>query len=364
MDTEICSSHGVKHLVYNHIEKNDLNIETIKSYYICKICMFECKDNIEFYYNNFEHFKNNLKISNKEIESNLEENEGFNVLNKQILNNINNLNIAEEFYMKIFTNKEKIKMKYKDALLNIYNKVIEKYKNTLDTIENEVNSLDLTIISNIAIVNKLENELQNIITLIESEQSFNNEYFVDLINKFSSKLSYMSKNKIIDPDLKISYINGSGNTYFLNGSNVVKSNGVHIGSYWCEKSEETLEGPFTAKFKINNITIKTDWRINIGIIKSNSTKVNNYYTDGLFFMCSGKKTVEYLGNTGISLFPNWENNDIVIIKRDEENNIYFGLNNENELKLAYNNIKGSFKLCIGFSASCNNDSIEFVELDC
>ena len=48
------------------------------------------------------------------------------------------------------------------------------------------------------------------------------------------------------------------------------------------------------------------------------------------------------------------------MKRDEQNNIYFAINNETSYKLAYDNIDGAFRIVLGFSVSANGDKYKTI----
>ena len=361
MENNTCLKHGKKQLVLFSSEKYDL--EDTNNKYICRVCMFNSKEEIDFFYSNFDNFKNLNDISNKKIEEKLKEYEGFHILNKEIVNFANEFKLENDFYNKFNTNKEKLRNNFKDGLKTIYDKVTDNFEKTVDELDKKVDSLDFTLKTAKEEIGKIEEKLGDQIKILESEKKLCEEYFEKLEKKLNSRFRYTSKEKLIDPELKISFKRGAGNTNFTNGSNVVIAERRNTGSYWRVCSEEVLEGPFFAKLRINTISRTSDWSLNIGIQRSNSVNDSSYYNDGMFFMCSGKKTVQFQGSQSTTLFRTWVNGDEIIISRDEKNDIYFGLNDEADLKLAYNAIVGSYRICVGFSTACTGDNIEFLELE-
>lgn len=361
MENNICETHGKKQLVLYGNDKYD--IEDTNNKYICRVCLFKSKDEIDFLYDNFDNFKNLNEIPNKKIEEKLKEYEGFSILNTQLINFSNEFKLGNDFFTKFSTNKEKLRTSYKDGLQVLYKKVTDDLEKTVEELDKKADTLDLTQKSAKEEVEVIQEKLDEQIKILESEKLVSEEYFDKLERKLISRFKYTTKDKLVDPYLKISFKRGAGNTNFTNGSNIIISEAKNTGSYWRICSEETLEGPFFAKLKINNISRNSDWSLNIGIQRSNSVNDSSYYSDGAFFMCSGKKTVEFQGSQGTNMFRTWINGDEVIITRNEKNEVYFGLNDESDLKLAYNSIPGSFRICVGFSTACVGDNIEFLELE-
>jgi hypothetical protein len=50
------------------------------------------------------------------------------------------------------------------------------------------------------------------------------------------------------------------------------------------------------------------------------------------------------------------------MKRDENGNIFFGINSDESYKEGFKNINGRFKICMGFSSSMYDDKFEMIEL--
>ena len=92
--------------------------------------------------------------------------------------------------------------------------------------------------------------------------------------------------------------------------------------------------------RINNITrTYRTWDVTIGLQLANSNKSDDYYNDGVFYMSCGTISKPFDGNTGRNLLRKWINGDIVLIKRDKNNAVWFGLNEEETMEIAFENDK-------------------------
>ena len=148
-----------------------------------------------------------------------------------------------------------------------------------------------------------------------------------------------------------------------NSNRVITSK--HSGNNWCAKSEYVLQGAFESKIsilKIDQNKAKQSWRYAVGLIKSNpSYDDNEYYKDSILLICDGNKC-KFVGNLNQLLNYSWKSGDIILVKRDELNNIYFGINNDT--KLAYQDISGPFRIVYGFYYDAiEGDIFELTELN-
>jgi len=139
--------------------------------------------------------------------------------------------------------------------------------------------------------------------------------------------------------------------------NVITTNNHtdNSASYWCVVSEETLNGSFLSKVNIEKIENRNPsyWRHNFGIIRKDRKATDNeYYNDSITFQSNGWLTKEFYGSGDFKkLSEPWKSGDTIILKRDTNNKIYFGVNDESDLQLAYEGISGEFKIVFGFSNS-------------
>jgi len=219
----------------------------------------------------------------------------------------------------------------------------------------------LTVKSTKDEIQRIQVDLDEQIALLESEEKIK-ENFHKINKRYDNKNKFLDLAKFSNPDLKIAYTK-VGCANFKNGTPVIISGARNQGSYWSERSEDLFEGPVFARLKIHNITRTSDWSLNIGLIRDDYTNDNTYYQGGVFFMCSGRITVQFQGNQGRNFMRRWNNGDEVLIRRDDKNTVFFGLNDENVMEQAFTNIAGKFRICVGFSSGMTGDHIEIVEVD-
>lgn len=358
MNLPICNIHGKKTL-----KRKDMDI------FLCRICLLKSKSDITYYYDNYDSFEsvnNNNKLNSiingneKEI---IKDYEGFTILNKVFLNIIKNSNI--EFTNELNNsqiNRKRFSKNLKDGAEFIYLNLIKKFEENIDELNNLLDNMDISLDCSKYKIQEVEKKLNSKLEFLSKEDILKSE-FNKLYNSFYNKLKTISKNDFISENTNLNFLKVLVNPIFNNGSNIIISQKRNNGSYWSVSSENILEGEFCAKIRINKILNKSDWSLNIGIIRSNSTNTSTYYTDGVFFMCSGKITQQFSGNQGQNFLRPWKNDDIILIRRDKSNSIYFGLNDESTFEKAYSNIIGPYRICVGFSSSMEGDNIELLELD-
>lgn len=351
MEDPNCLKHGLKYLV-NEKEKR----------YLCRICMFKSKEELQYYHENFDNFTKIYDEKTEEIHAKLKDYEGFEHINKIFKEKLNLIEFGAEVVLKVRANEKKITNELAIAIEGIYSETAKKFEETVENLTSKTEKIDLNLKSAKDDLEKIQADLDEQIEVLESEEKIN-EIFQKIMKKYESKLKYLDLNQYANEETKFNFRKGGGCNLFQNNSNIVISDRRNNVSYWCEKGLEAYEGPFFARLRINNITRKTDWSLNIGVIRANSTNTNSYYQDGAFFMCSGKITVQFQGNQGRNIFRQWNNGDEVLIKRDDKNDIYFGLNDDETMEKCFSNISGSYRLCVGFSNSMVGDNIEIIEVD-
>ena len=115
---------------------------------------------------------------------------------------------------------------------------------------------------------------------------------------------------------------------------------------------------FTARIRLNKYTRNSNtWACAIGLIRANSTKktTDGYFYDSVLLLNDCGLPTPYSGSS----WSKWIlkrhlhcEGDEIIIKRDTDNNVYFGINDEHSCELAYENISGDFRIVIGFFTDC------------
>jgi len=146
----------------------------------------------------------------------------------------------------------------------------------------------------------------------------------------------------------------SDSTVQGNEITLVKKTGA---SYWYVQSEQLLTGPFICKVSVNLLLSVNDyWKHTFGIIKENSNNISQYYMDCILFNSLGYLAKKFSSSGAYKkIFDKWKTGDELIIKRDYDNTILFGLNDENELIEAFTSIIGNFRIVMGFSKNIEGD---------
>ena len=94
------------------------------------------------------------------------------------------------------------------------------------------------------------------------------------------------------------------------------------------------------------------------MIKNCSKKVTDYYKDSILLVSDGYKNKKFSGEYDKKLLiNNWKPGDLILIKRDNLNNVYIGLANEMSYQLEYESIEGSFQIIFGFSKNAREGDI-------
>lgn len=353
MDLSNCEKHGAKGLILHADEGNK---------YLCKICTIKSKEQLKFYLHHRDQFQNVIADNNKHYQAQLKEYEGFCHANKTFVDLLQSFNLESNTFIKATTNKELLRKAAKEGIVNLYSTIISKFETTIDDLTEKTEKLDLSLKTAKEEISIIERNLQDQLRFFENKTKLDEE-FNGIFTKVDLKLKYSSIEKIIDPSLKISFVKSSSNLKFRSGTSIIQSIQRNNGSYYCETSEEIFDAELFVRLKIIKIKRKSDWSLNIGLIRSTSENNQTYYADGVFFMCSGKITIQFSGNPGRTITGNWNNGDEIIIRRDSQNSVFFGINDETNLILAYPNIRGQFRICVGFSSSMHGDIIEMLEVE-
>jgi len=155
--------------------------------------------------------------------------------------------------------------------------------------------------------------------------------------------------------LNLNWIPVEGATNFNEVKNVYKT-----GSYWCVKSEEVLDGPFICRILAEHVGDGGTWSHGVGIVKAEFESMESYYSYSCLFLSNGYCSKSYDGNYNqqIPKSRNWQDGDEIIIKRDYDNDLWFGLNNEFEMVKSCK-AEGKFRIVLGFLNSSNKSHETF-----
>ena len=132
--------------------------------------------------------------------------------------------------------------------------------------------------------------------------------------------------------------------------NEVSNKKQNLLNYWLARSEEILDGAFMCRILVENIADNKDWHHGAGLIKFDKNVDENgfYGYASILFMSNGKIYPPFNGKTNLSSYPEkWKNSDEILIKRDHESNIWFGLNDETQMMKSCTE-EGKFRIVLGF----------------
>jgi len=225
------------------------------------------------------------------------------------------------------------------------------------TTDSRINYLENNINKNI--VNQNEELNRFIITKTKFSEirdifKCNFSLIVDDLNLVIEKLTSSStENKIEEKDdespasikrcLNLNWIPRNGATE----ENLV-SNTNQSGSYWCVKSEEILDGAFICKILIEHIGNTPDWHHQAGVTIFDKDTSGQHYMDGCLFLSSGIFQVPFEGANSSTVYPQkWKTGDEILIKRDTDGYLWFGLNNEFDM-VKHDKVEGNVRITMGF----------------
>ena len=94
--------------------------------------------------------------------------------------------------------------------------------------------------------------------------------------------------------------------------------------------------------------------------------MRDYLDDSILMLGNGWLPEKFSENACFKhIFPEklWQEGDELIVIRDFDNSIWFGINDDNNLVKAFDNIRGNFRIVIGFSNTAGDYTFEMVYLN-
>ena len=256
-----------------------------------------------------------------------------------------------------------------EAKANDYNKTILSYQSKIDSFNLDI--INKQIESNSEVIIKSFNDKidENKLDYKKRINYINTTLEKKIRKSETNQSSLDQKEKMIKSDIR--------NTFSLADKlkNEIKqeqfckmigfnSNRVIVSKqskWWCAKSEFVLNRAFEVKIsiiKIDENRAKSEWTYAVGMIKNCSKKVTDYYKDSILLVSDGYKNKKFSGEYDKKLLNNnWKPGDLILIKRDNLNNVYIGLANEMSYQLEYESIEGSFQIIFGFSKNAREGDI-------
>jgi hypothetical protein len=336
---------------------------------ICKFCCFNSKEELQHLADHYDNLKEFLLINNSQNQINLKNEDLYADLNKYL---------SEEAFNKIDSTTDTIfnSLNYKSKIIN--EQVRQNFNDKYDLITIEFETLVKNLSEKIGKISTLDSKAKDEVKKMKKELDEKIQFFGDknLFSKdFEETLNKVDKNirskeiqYILDGKFNFNDVGKSLDLSWENGSSLINTSSKG-GSYWCVRSNETLNGQFLCKVKILSIdssAVTSYWNYCFGVCKLNLRDQNTYYNDSLIFQSNGYISKEFTGSgSHLQLFngQDWKTGDELLLKRDENNNIYFGINSETSLKLAFSNQPEPFKIVMGFSSVRNGDSFSMIELN-
>jgi len=227
--------------------------------------------------------------------------------------------------------------------------------------------------SNEELLKVKENSKNNIEKFANLKGLFSSEYnkIIEDLTAIINKVSETEEKKEVEEESPASIVRSLNLNWKDHPScegNLVTDNYAESGSYWYVESEQVLDGPFLCKVEIEEFSsLCFYWHHMFGIIRVNnreSTSKDNYYKDCIIMSSSGYLANKYLGEGAYKLlFRDWVKGDVLIVKRDHNNTIYFGINDEYDMKEAFTGISGEYRICMGFTCHVRTDKFKMTYLN-
>ena len=214
----------------------------------------------------------------------------------------------------------------------------------------------------------------NHINLKSLQELFSSSYklIIDDLTIIIDKISTTETN-VVDEESPASKINSLNLNWVSHPScegNLVINNHTNQSSYWCVEGEQILDGAFLCKVEVEEFNGTGGcWNHNFGIIRENKINFSqsNYYNNCILIASNNWLAKKYSGSGAHVQLPGtnqaWTKGDILFVKRDFNNSIWFGVNDESNMYEAYQNEEGSFRICMGFSSSVGSDRFRLVYLN-
>lgn len=338
---------------------------------ICKYCALHSKEQLTHLAEHFDHIKDSTYEDVDFMDSftsKLKSEEDYGDLNKIYIDAFNKgINTIDSIFRELMKKCHIMNGQLKNAIFTKYSNFTSDLEDLVKTLSERLNSLSSLNPKIKEDLGKLKKELDTKLSVLSNPQEILKD-LLEIINKIEEKIKNLKVDDIINDKFNIDiYSKQYGSLELTTGGNMINVT-PRGSSYWITKSQEILEGPFTSKIKVVNINpnnCSSYWNYAVGIIKADhKSSESSYYMDSILIQSNGYIPGKFTssGSDRQIFFTNWKNNDVIFIKRDENNSVYFALNDENSYHLAHKDIRGSFRIVMGFSASMKGDVFELEEI--
>lgn len=334
----------------------------------CRYCEIGSKEGAKHLEDHFDNLK--FKYDDQYLSDHqLNSFDGFELLNNKYLESIDLIDskINLELFDNLISSKYEVVSQIKQNINNKYKTIKENFEKLVTDLTVMVEDVKSLSVKDKIEIKKLREQLELNSEALENSNTLE-KIFLKSIQKTNKKIKEMKVQDLLDNNYNFlekfagfNKINLSND--LANGTNRITTRNRSDCSYWAEVSKEILKGSFFAKIKIVEINpsyANNDWYYSIGMIKADTTDFNSFYSYSIMLKSTGKAYSS--GDSDVDLFTTWKTGDYIYVKRDENNTVLFGLNDEDNLRPAFYNKQGDYKILFGFMFICENDIFELEEL--
>jgi len=244
----------------------------------------------------------------------------------------------------------------------------EEFETAVKNLSKMVDTLNISDKKSVNEIIVLKKDLESKTNKLSNHEELKKQ-FLEVDDQVQKRLRRYKLYDVIIGKYDFSTKANKGNIEWIESVNPVFTCTRHTGtSYWCIRSQEVLEGPFRASVKVKRINQSytgSMWYYGFGIQKKDSVKLDDYYSDSCCLYSNGQTNVKFQGSNGPIIFPGmlWKEEDILYCQRDENMDVFFGINNETNMVKAFDRIDGEFRLVLGFIHSIENDVFELLDIE-
>jgi hypothetical protein len=360
--TQTCGVHGIHFL--------ECSEENCTKKQFCKLCQFNSKEDLQHSVDHHEWIKDTNQTEVETYRSKMKDYEGYADLNKIYMDSIEK---AEKFSETFFEGLSQIKVliiqQLRESVLDKYNDTTSGFEELVKTLTERLGNMNLSDKKCVDSIKRMKSDLE-----VKTMQLNNGEA---LAKMFTENFDLVTKriNNMKIKDLLEKKFNFCGKKSLMscelscggNIVNLVRPMNRGSGSYWTVKTNEVIDGAFECRIRVKHINASSAtsyWNYAVGIMKADSTRDSNYYDDSIVFQSNGYIANQFSGSgSHLQLFnQTWKGGDEVLIKREENNDVYFAMNDDTNYKMAFPNISGKYRVIFGFGSSMNEGEFELEEL--
>jgi hypothetical protein len=354
-----CGVHGIAFL--------ECSSEGCDKKVICKLCAFAKKEDLQHCIDHFDSLKDSNHKELATYSSKTKDYEGYADLNKIYMESIEKAStFTESIFEGINQSKTLIIHQLRDSVLCKYDETTESFEVLVKNLTEKLGTINLSDKKLVDSIKRMKAELEAKTNLLNDPESLA-KLFEENFGFASKRLNNMKIKDIVDRKFNFSGKKNMLSCELSCGSSRFDVSNVTrgSGSYWTVKSNEILEGNFECKIKIeriNSSSATSCWNYMFGLMRSTSVNDASFYNDSCILQGNGSLAVQFSGSNSTQLFTGClKVGDDLYMKR-EEGSVYFALNNDNDYKLAFTGITGSFKIVFGFSSGISEGAFELEEL--